>query len=101
MVQPPDNDALWALFTKLEFTRLLTRYGLHAPEAKPEEKKTFEAVCTIETVTEPERARTLTAALQKAGHVSLAAENDLSAIAVQLGDAGYYFAGAAAHITIF
>ena len=97
MVQPPDNDALWALFTKLEFTRLLTRYGLHVPEAKPEEKKAFEAVCTIETVTEPERARTLTAALQKAGHVSLAAEHDLSAIAVQLGDAGYYFAGAAAH----
>ena len=31
-VQQPDNDTLYQLFTRLEFTRQIARYGLHAPQ---------------------------------------------------------------------
>ncbi len=32
LVQPVDNNALYALFLKLEFSRLIERYGLHKPK---------------------------------------------------------------------
>ena len=35
-VQQPDNDTLYQLFTRLEFTRQIARYGLHAPQETAE-----------------------------------------------------------------
>ena len=42
-VQDVDNDALWELFQKLEFTRLASRYQLHPP--KPAEPEVCEGRC--------------------------------------------------------
>ena len=92
MVRPVNNDALYALLHRLEFTRLISRYNLHAPQAaKPE--KTIEAVCACETVTDPKRAREVVSDLENEYYVNLITEPDLAAIAVQTEDTGYFFTG--------
>lgn len=63
-VQQPDNDTLYQLFTRLEFTRQIARYGLHAPQ-ETVEAGTFAGTCTSETVTDAARAAELAAAFQK------------------------------------
>ena len=89
-VQQPDNDTLYQLFTRLEFTRQIARYGLHAPQ-ETVETGTFAGTCTSETVTDAARAAELAAAFQKEHYVNIIAEPDLSGIAVETGDSGYYF----------
>ena len=91
MVQPPDNDALWELFTRLEFSRLMARYGLHAPEEPQEEQTSFAVTCTAETVHEVSRAMELVTALSQRECVALAAAADLSMLAVQAGEQGCCF----------
>ena len=93
-VQPPDEAELYRLFTRLEFSRLIARYGLHAPQ-ETAESGTFEGVCTSETVTDAARAAALVEAFQKEHYVTVIAEPDLSGIAVTTGDNGYYFSGGA------
>ena len=89
-VQQPDNDTLYQLFTRLEFTRQIARYGLHAPQ-ETVETGTFAGTCTSETVTDAARAAELAAAFQKEHYVNVIAEPDLSGIAVETGESGYYF----------
>ena len=89
-VQQPDNDTLYQLFTRLEFTRQIARYGLHAPQ-ETVEAGTFAGTCTSETVTDAARAAELAAAFQKEHYVNIIAEPDLSGIAVETGESGYYF----------
>ena len=89
-VQQPDNDTLYQLFTRLEFTRQIARYGLHAPQ-ETVEAGAFAGTCTSETVTDAARAAELAAAFQKEHYVNIIAEPDLSGIAVETGDSGYYF----------
>ena len=93
-VQPPDEAELYQLFTRLEFSRLIARYGLHAPQ-EAAEGGTFEGVCTSETVTDATRAAALAGALKDEHYVNVVAEPDLSGIAVTTDDHGYYFSGAA------
>ena len=47
-VQPPEEAELYRLFTRLEFSRLIARYGLHAPQETAESGTRL--ICT-ETVT--------------------------------------------------
>ena len=89
-VQQPDNDTLYQLFTRLEFTRQIARYGLHAPQ-ETVEAGTFAGTCTSETVTDAARAAELAAAFQKEHYVNVIAEPDLSGIAIETGESGYYF----------
>lgn len=89
-VQQPDNDMLYQLFTRLEFTRQIARYGLHAPQ-ETVEAGAFAGTCTSETVTDAARAAELAAAFQKEHYVNIIAEPDLSGIAVETGESGYYF----------
>ena len=89
-VQQPDNDTLYQLFTRLEFTRQIARYGLHAPQ-ETVEAGTFAGTCTSETVTDAARAAELAAAFQKEHYVNIITEPDLSGIAVETGENGYYF----------
>ena len=89
-VQQPDNDTLYQLFTRLEFTRQIARYGLHAPQ-ETVETGTFAGTCTSETVTDAARAAELAAAFQKEHYVNIITEPDLSGIAVETGESGYYF----------
>lgn len=95
LVKSYDNDALYALFHKLEFTRLIARYGLHAPQEKPVPHETVKAVCTCQTVTDAARAQEATTLLKEAHYVNLIAEPDLSKIAVETGNISYLFAGSA------
>ena len=89
-VQQPDNDTLYQLFTRLEFTRQIARYGLHAPQ-ETVEAGAFAGTCTSETVTDAARAAELAAAFQKEHYVNIITEPDLSGIAVETGESGYYF----------
>ena len=95
LVREVDNDALYALFHRLEFTRLIARYGLHAPQEAPKPQEKIEAVCTCEAVTDAAQAREIATRLSKERYVNLAVSEDLSKIAVQLEDAGFLFSGEA------
>ena len=91
LVREANNDALYALFHKLEFTRLIARYGLHAPQEAPKPQEKLEAVYTCEIVTDAAQARGIAAKLSKKHYVNLIASDDVSKIAVQLEDAGFLF----------
>ena len=93
IVRAVDNDALWALFTRLEFTRLMARYGLHAPQEKPAPRETIDVVCTCETVTDAAQAREIAAQFTKKDYVNFISEPDLTRIAVHTDDIGYIFSG--------
>ena len=95
LVREANNDALYALFHKLEFTRLIARYGLHAPQEAPKPQEKLEAVYTCETVTDAAQAREIAARLSDEHYVNLIATDDLSKIAAQLEDAGFLFSGEA------
>jgi DNA polymerase-1 len=100
LVQPYDEAALYELFARLEFTRLIARYGLHAPQ-ETAENGMIEGVCTSEVVSDAARAEALAASFQKEHYVNLIAEPDLSAIAVNTDESGYYFCGDALESTKF
>lgn len=51
LVQPYDEAALYELFARLEFTRLIARYGLHAPQ-ETAENGMIDGVCTSEVVSD-------------------------------------------------
>ena len=100
LVQPYDEAALYELFARLEFTRLIARYGLHAPQ-ETAENGMIDGVCTSEVVSDAARAETLAVSFQKEHYVNLIAEPDLSAIAVNTDESGYYFCGDALESTKF
>ena len=56
-----DNARLYELFLSLEFSKLIDKYGLTAPqgEGKAQEEASFEGSCTSEVVTDSARAREL------------------------------------------
>ena len=95
LVREANNDALYALFHKLEFTRLIARYGLHAPQEAPKPQEKLEAVYTCEIVKDAAQAREIAAKLSKKHYVNLIASDDVSKIALQLEDAGFLFSGEA------
>ena len=53
-----NNDKLYELFLELEFSKLIDKYGLKAPqgEVKTESEQSFEGTCSSEVVTDPARA---------------------------------------------
>ena len=61
----------------------------------------IEGVCTSEVVSDAARAEALAASFQKEHYVNLIAEPDLSAIAVNTDESGYYFCGDALESTKF
>ncbi len=94
-VQPPDEDALYALFLKLEFTRLIARYGLHAPQKKAPQDAVA-GVCSTERVTTAERAQEIAAQLRKKDYVTVYAPDGLSEITVTTEEFCYIFTDDAA-----
>jgi DNA polymerase-1 len=79
-VQEPDEPALYALFKKLEFVRLIERYHLH--EAHAEKPEMAEGTCVSENVDSLSRARELFTAFAKEPYVCVLAAPDLSRFAV-------------------
>ena len=59
--RPVDNDRLYGLFLELEFSKLIDKYGLKAPQGEvgTEEEAVFEGTCTSEVVTDLNRAKEL------------------------------------------
>ena len=93
LVRQVDNDALYALFHRREFTRLMSRYNLHAPQEKAATQKTTDVVVMCESVTDAAQAREIAAKLTKERYVNLMTEPDLSGIAVDTEDTSYRFSG--------
>ena len=89
-VREADNDALWALFQKLEFSRLAARYHLHPP--KPAEPEVYEGECQSEIVTDAARAEALLRQFAEKERVFLLFSADHSSVAVMDdGDTAWLF----------
>ena len=90
LVREADNDALWALFQKLEFSRLAGRYHLHPP--KPAEPEVYEGECQSEIVTDAAWAEALLRQFAEKERVFLLFSADHSSVAVMDdGDTAWLF----------
>ena len=76
----PFKPELYELFLKLEFSKLIEKYGL-SPAREAEVKA--ECTVTVERVEEPQRAAKLLAAWRKADHVTVYALPDLAVLSIQ------------------
>lgn len=85
MVREPDNDALYALFVRLEFLRLIDRYRLHAPKPACAQAVPALDTCRTEIVADAARTGVLLAAYEAAPRVAVAVSGDLSSVAVSDG----------------
>ena len=90
--RPEDNlvrdpgPAAYPLFLRLEFTKLIERFGLTAETAaQAAEKKAADFTVTVEQVTEPQQAEQLLSLWRKADHVALLALPDLTGVSVVCG----------------
>lgn len=81
LVCAPGEEA-YPLFLKLEFTKLIERFGLTAPDRSGEETRAAACTMTVEQVTAPERAAELLELWRQADHISLLALPDLGGAAV-------------------
>jgi len=81
LVQEPDGPALYELFTKLEFVRLIDRYHLHS--VREERPETVEGTCVSETICSMARARELFSSFAAEPFVCVLASPDLSSFAVE------------------
>ncbi len=75
------GPAAYPLFLKLEFTRLIEKFGL-SPDAAPAQEKQPRISVTVEQVTEPDQAERLLSMWKAADHVSLLVLPDCSAVGV-------------------
>ena len=71
----------YPLFLRLEFTKLIEKFGL-GPEAAPAPEGRRKAAAAVETVTDSARGEELLALWRAADHVALLALPDLSAVGV-------------------
>ena len=84
---PQDNlrkapsDTLYPLFMKLEFTKLIDKYGLK-PADIPAAEEPVDLTVTAEAVTTAEKAKEYLSLFRKAEHVTLLALPDLSGVIV-------------------
>ena len=85
---PQDNlrkapsDALYPLFMKLEFTKLIDKYGLKPPADIPAAEEPVDLNVTAEAVTTVEKAKEYLSLFRKVEHVTLLALPDLSGVIV-------------------
>ncbi len=81
LCQEPDEPALYDLFLKLEFRKLIEKYDLSPAAAEPAGKKP-DVTVTVEQPIDREQAETLLALWRQADHVAVLALPDLSVLAV-------------------
>ena len=82
LVRSPGPEA-YPLFLRLEFTKLIEKFGLKAENAaQASAEKPSDFTVTVEQVTEPQQAETLLKLWGKADHVSLLALPDLTGVSV-------------------
>ena len=80
--QEYDREALYRLFLKLEFHKMIERYGLSAPEQCAETESAYQGECRIELVEDPERLEQLLELWRQADWVSVLALPTLDGVAV-------------------
>ena len=86
LVRAPGPEA-YGVFLKLEFTKLIDKFGLTPGEA-PATAAPAEETVTVEQVTDPARAAELLELWRKADHVSVLALPDLTGAVVVSGGEG-------------
>ncbi len=95
-----NGPALYDLFLRLEFAKLIDRLGLKAPQGDSpvDNESAFEGTCESEFVTEQARMEELLTLWRQRDHVSFLALPNLNAVTVEWGDtdhgrAALFFAG--------
>ena len=87
----PDEPALYRLFLKLEFAKLIDKFGLKAPQGEAAARETaLPQVREVETVSDPARAEALLAAWREQESVDLLALPSLDAVCVVWQESGGY-----------
>ena len=76
------SDALYPLFMKLEFTKLIDKYALKPPAEAPTAEEPVDLTVTAEAVATAEKAEEFLALFRRAEHVTLLALPDLSGVIV-------------------
>ena len=80
----PDQRALYDLFLKLEFNKLIDKMGLKAPQGEAvQAEELVTGTCTSEVVTDPARAEELLNIWRKQDSVDVLALPDLEVVAVE------------------
>ena len=84
--RPYNEQALYGLLLRLEFSKLIDRLGLHpGPAGGPAQKEVFEGVCKSEIVTDRTRMEELLSLWREREHVSFLARPDLDGVCVEWG----------------
>ena len=85
LLQKPDNSRLYQLFLDLEFSKLIDKYGLTAPQGEGEiqTEPVFEGVCTSETVENRTRMEQLLKLWRAADCVNVLALPGLDVVCVE------------------
>ena len=81
LLKPP-SAAAYPLFLRLEFSRLIERFGLRPARSEEAAPEVFETECRMETVETAARAEELLALWRSADHVSVLTLPDLTGAAV-------------------
>lgn len=83
-----NNDRLYELFLKLEFSKLIDKYGLKAPqgEVKAEAEEVFEGTCTSEIADDLSRIRYQLESWRELDCVNVLALPDLNGFCVEYGE---------------
>ena len=84
--QAPNAPALYDLFLKLEFSKLIERFGLTPGEQSGPSSSPIACTCESEIVESRERMEALLALWEARDHVSLLALPGLEAVCVEWGD---------------
>ena len=89
LVQEPDGGALYALFMKLEFVKLIDRYHLRPELNRAEEKTEYvQGECSSEAPETEVRARELLQELAAQPYVSVLVDEGLTGVVADIPDAG-------------
>ena len=87
--QEPNGPALYELFLKLEFNKLIDKMGLKAPQGEVPQEEMVTGTCTSEVVTEPARAEELLALWRQQDSVEVLALPTLDVVAVEHWESAY------------
>ena len=91
LVREADNDALFELLHRLEFTRLIERYHLHAPKSRPQPSSPAAPVLGAAQPVTPQTLENALLALEKAEFVSVAVAEELQSCTFCDGKTVYLF----------
>ena len=81
--KPVNGPALYDLFLKLEFAKLIDKFGLKAPQGETAQKAQFTGACTSEVVVEMVRAEELLDIWRKQESVDVLALPSLDVVVVE------------------